>query len=331
LATLKYSSTGVQEWVVRYDHGIYDFCQSLALDNQGNIYIAGGGTDYSTFKYSPSGQVLWSIVYNGPQNGDDEAAAIALDPAGNVYVTGQSGLFGNRDYATVKYNQLSTPDLTLEIIPYLQPIQIPASGGSFDYLLRITNSGSNPQSAEIWAKVILPSGHVSAPLQPPTTTILNPGVTAWQRRQIIPAAAPAGSYSYMVCAGEYPGEIWASDTLTMTKLGINSGTCAEGEISGWLMVEENNSPGQPSEGAGQPSLHCRSFNSGVEISYQISTAGNINLRIYDIAGRLINHQEWQNRQPGMYQFSWQTQAAGVYLVRLETAGEVRVAKAVVVR
>jgi hypothetical protein len=51
--------------------------------------------------------MIWRVRYdNAPPNGDDEAAALAIDPAGNVYVTGRSqGSGSGFDYATVKYQQ----------------------------------------------------------------------------------------------------------------------------------------------------------------------------------------------------------------------------------
>jgi uncharacterized delta-60 repeat protein len=330
-ATLKYSSAGIQVWVVRHHQGMYDFCQSLALDAEGNIYITGGSTNYATFKYSPSGQVLWSILYNGPQNDDDQANDIAIDPAGCVYVTGQSGQFGNNDYATVKYTQATAPNLSLELIPFTAPIQIPANGGSFEYLLRTTNLNGSSQTTDFWAKVILPNGHLGGPLQTPLTTVLDTGVTVWQRQQMVPATAPSGNYTYIVCAGDYPSEIWASDSLVLTKLGTTASTSPEGSDQGWLKVHGQITLDPSLEVAVLPSLRCYNSSIGVVVNYELPSIGSVNLQVYDISGRLVKRQEWPSQAAGRHQFTWQTPSSGVFLVRLEAGGEVRVDKAVVVR
>lgn len=112
-ATVKYDSTGLQQWVARYNGPAndYDIATAVAVDDSGNVYVTGESVgpgssfDYATIKYDSAGNQQWVARYNGPGNAVDEGTAIAVDGAGNVYVTGNSvGSGTGPDYATIKYN-----------------------------------------------------------------------------------------------------------------------------------------------------------------------------------------------------------------------------------
>jgi uncharacterized delta-60 repeat protein len=97
-----------QSWLARYNSvARNDDAAQVAVDRDGNVIVtgwsAGGGPDFLTVKYSPSGTELWTRRLD--RGNPDYPYALALDDSGNVYLTGMTGLgTSNSDYLTVKYS-----------------------------------------------------------------------------------------------------------------------------------------------------------------------------------------------------------------------------------
>ncbi|MGZ4075489.1 MAG: DUF7948 domain-containing protein [Bacteroidia bacterium] len=112
MMTIKYNSSGTQQWNVTYDDTLHgnDEGNALVLDASANVYVTGydstalNNYDYYTVKYNTSGTAIWSIRSDGDAHGDDKATNLVLDGSGAIIVAGQSRKLDNTlEYKVVKY------------------------------------------------------------------------------------------------------------------------------------------------------------------------------------------------------------------------------------
>ncbi|WP_375436353.1 malectin domain-containing carbohydrate-binding protein [uncultured Hymenobacter sp.] len=105
IVTVKYSPSGQLLWSQRFNGANYrDFPTDLTTDATGNVYVIGYTSltinqpvaDMLLIKYSANGSQLWSAPFT---NSGARADAVAVDPAGDVYVL-KSGIIAKYARAT---------------------------------------------------------------------------------------------------------------------------------------------------------------------------------------------------------------------------------------
>jgi hypothetical protein len=111
--TIKYNSNGDSVWTRSYNVANEDDVpKAIAVDENENVYITGYSeslssinSDFYTISYNSNGGMRWRQRYNGTDNHEDSANAIALDKTGHVYVTGScQGKDSLDNFLTIKYD-----------------------------------------------------------------------------------------------------------------------------------------------------------------------------------------------------------------------------------
>ena len=107
-ATIKYSASGVVQWVARYNgqNNQDDEGQLITVDSALNVYVAGAtasGSRLTTTKYDPSGLQQWTASYDST-NFVAMPGGLCVDRDGNVYVTNPMWYWA--DAVAFKYNNL---------------------------------------------------------------------------------------------------------------------------------------------------------------------------------------------------------------------------------
>ncbi len=147
--TIAYSAAGAGLWTNRYDGPVsyLDSPCGVAVDHDGNVVVTGRSygpplsPNYLTIKYSASGLPLWTNRYISTHYWAD-AYAVAVDTAGDVFVTGRGWVDSGSpasgyDYVTIKY---SSAGATLWTRTYNNPLA--TSGKDYARAMAVDNSGN---------------------------------------------------------------------------------------------------------------------------------------------------------------------------------------------
>lgn len=108
IVTVKYTREGAQAWDRHFgstNELSAEQSRAVAFDQDGSIYVTGGGTPgFVTLKYDSNGTLLWSALYQPANTGEQYANRIVIDHNRNVIVAGTVNHSTERlNWGIVKY------------------------------------------------------------------------------------------------------------------------------------------------------------------------------------------------------------------------------------
>ncbi|RJP78526.1 MAG: T9SS C-terminal target domain-containing protein [Candidatus Zixiibacteriota bacterium] len=298
----------------------------LAVGADGTLYVGNcASSDGCLYAMAPDLTILWQesisgMVYGAPALGSNGALAVS----------------GGGTTLKVFRTAAATPEVTVSLAPVGGPIQIPPGGGSFQFNATLANGETSPQSFETWAQVNLPSGGSLLNLGPLALTLPGSANITRLRTVTVPAAAPAGLYWYWAAVGDYPGAIWDSSGFSFTKLATGNGPfVGDWACTGEPFPGEVGGPGSVMATPEEIALNAspNPFNPTTALSYELSAAGHVNLKVYDTAGREVAILVNSRQDAGYHNATFDAShlPSGTYFARLTAGNFTQVQKLILLK
>ena len=317
--TIKYNSAGVQQWEQRHNGpgNSADNINSLAVDDSGNVYIAGfrggsgTGNDCITIKYNTSGVQQWLQTYNGPGNSNDNARSLALDASGNVYITGYSaGVSSGADYTTIKYNSSGVQQ-------WLQTYNGPGNSDEDAYSLVLDALGN------VYITGYSPGSGTDVDYA--TIKYNSQGTQQWLQRYNGPGNSIDDARNVAI---DTSGNVYVSGTSIGIASARDYATIKYSQTIGIQTISSEIPSGFSLE-----QNYPNPFNPVTNIKFSIPKSGVVTLKIFDVSGREVSQLINENLSAGSYNYDFNAShlSSGVYFYRISSEGFTDVKKMILVK
>ncbi len=292
------------------------------------VYDSAGTTVITSTSSIPAGEGEWvRVVHSVP----DTAASGEMDTG---YLTAVSTTVPTvADTASFTTTAGVWPPVQIVITPASANIQIPAGGGSFDYVAEITNYGTDTYQIRVWNNILLPNGQSLSLFARDVT--MGPGAVVYRElTQFVPAAAPAGIYSYTYyIANLATWEVWDESGFNFEKL-AGDGTPLHN--MGWKLLGWEDGSETALMLPTQYDLHANfpnPFNPTTTLTYDLPESGYVRLSVYDVTGREVARLVDGRKEAGYHQatFSGEHLASGVYFALFKVNDFSKVQKMLLVK
>lgn len=222
------------------------------------------------------------------------------------------------DIGAFYYDQGAPAPVVISLTPINPPITIPASGGSFDFIIQLDNVSASPATFEAWIMVQLPNSQWFGPVLGPVSLMLPAGASIdRQRIQNVPANAPLGIYVYESRVGTYPNDIWDADSFTFEKLASGGAL----EVGGWansgqkLCYQQADRLSKIPDDFGLICAYPNPFNPTTTLRFNLVEATKVHLAVYDVSGSKVATLVHGYRTAGSHEvtFDGTDLVSGIYI------------------
>lgn len=327
--TIKYNAiTGDTVWA-RYFNGqadSSDMARDIVVDILGNVYVTGSArypgtsSDIITIKYDASGSQQWVARYNNPDtSGADGGYGIRVDNAGNVYVVGQSqGLGTGSDIVLIKYDAGGQEQ-------WVSRFDGPA--GAYD--TPSDEVGGKCMAIDSSANIYIggTSRNLTGYNDYVTIKYDSAGTMRWAAYydgvdSIDYALAIAADNANNICiTGRSLSSTSYYDWATVKYHSLTTG------------LEEDTFSSKPQFHIfPNPVLDCAHF------KYRLKTKSRVQIRIYDVSGRIVKNLKSGVETAGEYSVKWnrdddnrQQVSQGIYFCVLQAGSEKQIQKIILIR
>ncbi|MBU0517330.1 T9SS type A sorting domain-containing protein [bacterium] len=219
------------------------------------------------------------------------------------------------------YLPVEPQNVSVSIFAVGGPIVIPASGGVFDFTVTAFNLEPEAVTCDVWISAEVPGIGWVGPFYAVYDWMISSysGVEDLPGSQIVPARAPAGTYTYAIHSGQYPDVIWNQHSFTFEKLGDEEGGI---DLSDWIcdfeMADDKLAEAIVPEEIQVTGCYPNPFNPVTVIGFQLPASGEVTLSVYDISGRLVAELVDGWREAGWHNvtFDGSGLASGIYIYQL---------------